>query len=209
MSYIDKSCVAFTEALASRNPVPGGGGAAALVGALGVACGTMVANLTIGKKKYAEHEERLKELVKEGEALQQRLLAMVDEDAEHFIPLSKAYGLPQTTDAEKAQRAQVLEEALKVACQVPVEIVRYCNKAIKVQADLVDRGSRLVISDVGCGVQLLKAALKCGELNVLINMGMIQDQAYVAQVKSDIQALVSEGVRIADEVYRKVEQAIA
>lgn len=209
MSYIDKSCVAFTEALASRNPVPGGGGAAALAGALGVACGTMVANLTIGKKKYAEHEERLKELVKEGEALQQRLLAMVDEDAEHFIPLSKAYGLPQTTDAEKAHRAQVLEDALKVACQVPVEIVRYCNKAIQVQADLVDRGSRLVISDVGCGVQLLKAALKCGELNVLINMGMIQDQAYVAQVKSEIQALVSEGVRIADEVYRKVEQAIA
>jgi formiminotetrahydrofolate cyclodeaminase len=209
MSYIDKSCVAFTEALASRNPVPGGGGAAALVGALGVACGTMVANLTIGKKKYAEHEARLKELVQEGEALQQRLLAMVDEDAEHFIPLSKAYGLPQTTDAEKAHRAQVLEEALKVACQVPIEIVRYCHKAIQVQADLVDRGSRLVISDVGCGVQLLKAALNCGELNVRINMGMIKDQEFVAQVQSEMQVLVSEGGRVADEVYRKVEQAIA
>lgn len=208
MKISEKSCVDFVECLASKEPVPGGGGVSALVGSIGMALGSMVCNLTIGKKKYKEYEEDLKVILNEAGNIEKELLEMIDKDAECFLPLSKAYGLPKDTEEEKKIKEETMEKALKVACEVPLNIVRVCHKAIKLHEDLVDKGSRLVISDVGVGVQCLRAAILSAELNVVININSIKDEEYVEKVRAELDELVKDGVRICDEVYSKVEKAL-
>lgn len=208
MSISEKSCVEFVEVLASKSAVPGGGGAAALVGAIGMALGSMVCNLTIGKKKYAEYEESVKSILEKAGELEKDLLSMIDQDAECFLPLSKAYGLPTNTEEEKQFKTETMEKALKVACEVPINIVKVCYEAIKLHEDLVDKGSRLAISDVGVGVQCLRAAILSGQLNVVININSIKDSEYVEKVRNEVGYLVKDGVRICDEVYSKVEIAL-
>ena len=209
MKLVEKNSIEFVEVLASKAAVPGGGGAAALVGAIGTALGSMVCNLTIGKKKYAEFDEKNKEVLKRATEIQDELLKMVDEDADEFLPLSKAYGLPSTTDEEKKIKEDTLEAALKNACGVPIKIVRTCYEAIKLHEELVDKGSKLAISDVGVGVQCLRAALISGKLNVTININMIKDAEFVKSVKEETDRLVSDGVKIADEVYLRVEEILS
>lgn len=208
MSLAQKTCSEFTEALASKEPVPGGGGASALVGSIGMALGSMVCNLTIGKKKYAEYEADVKEILKKAGVLEKRLLDMIDLDAENFLPLSKAYGMSIVTDEDKRLKQETLEQTLKKACAVPVAIVKYCFEAIKLHEDLVDKCSKLAISDVGVGVQCLRAAIIGAQLNVVINTNSIKDEEYVLKVKSETEPLVDEGVRIADEVYKKVKKML-
>lgn len=208
MKIAEKTCIEFVDVLASKSAVPGGGGAAALVGAIGMALGSMVCNLTIGKKKYAEYEETVKEILNKAGKIEKDLLEMIDKDAECFLPLSKAYGLPKNTEEEIRIKEETMEKALKVACEVPISIVRVCFEAIKLHEDLVDKGSKLAISDVGVGVQCLRAAILSGQLNVVININSIKDEEYVNKVKNEVDELVKEGVRICDEVYTKVELAL-
>lgn len=209
MKIAQKSCEGFVEVLSSKSPVPGGGGAAALVGAIGMALGSMVCNLTIGKKKFAEHEETLKYILKRAGELEKELLAMIDQDAENFLPLSKAYGLPTTTDEEKEIKAKTMEMSLKLASDVPIRIVRVCYEAIKLHEKLVDKSSRLAISDIGVGVQCLRAAILSGKLNVLININDIKDEEFVNKMSIEMNILVSDGVRICDEVYQQVEKILS
>ena len=208
MNISEKTCVEFVDVLASKAAVPGGGGAAALVGAIGMALGSMVCNLTIGKKKYAEYEETIKNILSKASKLEKDLLEMIDEDAKGFYPLSKAYGLPTSTDEEKQIKEETMQKALKVACEVPINIVRACHKAIKLHEELVDKGSRLAISDVGVGVQCLRAAILSAELNVVINVNSIKDKEYVTKVNKEMKELVEDGVKICDEVFRQVEIAL-
>lgn len=208
MRISEKTCEDFVDVLASKSAVPGGGGAAALTGAIGIALGSMVCNLTIGKKKYAEHEESVKSILEKARSLEKDLIGMIDEDAECFLPLSKAYGLPSSTDEEKKIKSETMESALKKACEVPIKIVKACYESIKLHEDLVDKGSRLAISDIGVGVQCLRAAILSGQLNVLININSIKDEKYVNEVRNEINSLVEEGVKICDEVYLKVEKAL-
>jgi formiminotetrahydrofolate cyclodeaminase len=208
LRLVERTCIDFVDALASKAAVPGGGGAAALVGSIGTALASMVCNLTLGKKKYAQYEEDIKRIIERAQQVQNELLSMVDEDADNFLPLSKAYGMPANTDEEKAEKERVMQETLKKACEVPVKIVRTCFEAIKLHEDLVDKGSRLAISDVGVGVQCLRAALISGQINVIININMINDENYVRTVKEETDRLVSEGIKIADEVYTKVENLL-
>lgn len=208
MRISEKTCEDFVDVLASKSAVPGGGGAAALTGAIGIALGSMVCNLTIGKEKYAEHEESVKSILEKARSLEKDLIDMIDEDAECFLPLSKAYGLPSSTDEEKKIKSETMENALKKACEVPIKIVKVCYESIKLHEDLVDKGSRLAISDIGVGVQCLRAAILSGQLNVLININSIKDEKYVNEVRNEINSLVEEGVKICDEVYLKVEKAL-
>ena len=208
MKLIEKNSKEFIDILASKAAVPGGGGAAALVGSIGMALGSMVCNLTIGKKKYAQYEDDLKEILFQAEKIQKDLLDMIDKDAEGFLPLSKAYGLPSNTDEEKKIKEETMENALKLACEVPIKIVRTCYDSIKLHEALVDKGSKLAISDVGVGVQCLRAAILSGELNVIININSIKDEEYVRNVKTEVTNLVTEGVKIADEVYSEVERML-
>ena len=208
MKISEKTCIEFVNVLASKSAVPGGGGAAALVGAIGMALGSMVCNLTMGKKKYAEYEESVKEILVKAREIEKKLLSMIDKDAENFLPLSKAYGLPNSTEEEKKIKEEIMENALKVACEVPIDIVRVCFDAIKLHEDLVDKGSKLAISDVGVGVQCLRAAILSGQLNVVININSIKDMEYVETIRKEVNSVVEEGVKICDEVYAKVEKAL-
>jgi methenyltetrahydrofolate cyclohydrolase len=198
MSMLNQSCSNFLEVLASKAPVPGGGGAAALGGAIGMALSNMVGNLTVGKKKYAEVEDDLKELIAKGDKVIAELKALVDEDAKVFEPLSKAYGLPKDTPEQIAYKEKVLEKCSKDACDGPMKIMRTCYEGIKIHERMGQIGTNLAISDVGCGVVFLKSALISGMLNVVINLNTIKDQEYVRKNRAEMEQLVADGSKIAD-----------
>jgi len=195
MAMLDKSCKEFTEVLASSAPVPGGGGAAAFGGSVGMALCNMVGSLTVGKKKYADVEPEVKELLEKGYKVIAELQTLVDKDAEVFEPLSKAYGIPK----DDPTRAEKLEACAKEACSVPLEIMRKAYEGIKITNRMAQIGSLLVISDAGCGVVFLKAALESGMLNVTINLGIIQDQEYVNKAREEMNNLLTDGRKLADE----------
>ena len=199
MAMAEKSCAYFLDVLASKAPVPGGGGAAAMGGAIGMALSNMVGNLTVGKKKFADVEDEVKELLEKGTAIIEELKALVDKDAEVFEPLSKAYGLPKDTPEQVAHKQKVMEECSIEACSVPLEIIRKSYDGIRIHERMGQIGTKLAISDVGCGVVFLKAALISGQLNVLINLGAIKDEKFVSAANEEMNRLVEEGSKIADD----------
>ncbi len=199
MSMLDKTCSAFIEVLASKAPVPGGGGAAAMGGAIGMALSNMVGNLTVGKKKYADVEGEVKELIARGDEIIVKLKRLVDMDAEVFEPLSKAYGLPKNTPEEAKIKEETMENCCKQACGVPMEIMRAAFEAIKVHARMGQIGTMIAISDVGCGVTFLKSALIAGSLNVIINLNTIKDQKFLSVTRKEMEELLETGSKMADE----------
>ena len=156
MGFSTSTCTEFVEVLASKAPVPGGGGASALVGAVGTALGNMVGSLTVGKKKYADVEDEMWELKAKCDQLQKDFLRLIERDAEVFEPLSKAYGMPKETEEEKAEKARVMEIVLKDACSVPMEIMEKCCEAIELIVEFGAKGSKLAISDAGVGAAFCK-----------------------------------------------------
>ena len=195
------SCQEFTDRLATKAPVPGGGGASALAGAVGAALGTMVGSLTVGKKKYAAVEPEIKAAMESMEALRLRLLALVEEDARVFAPLAEAYKLPNTTDEEKAEKARVMEACLRDACDIPLAIMECCCEAIRLQRVFGEKGSVIAVSDAGVGVAICKAALQGAYLNVKINTRSMKDRDYAASLDEKADALMNENLAAADEIY--------
>lgn len=204
MSILDKSSKEFIEVLASKAPVPGGGGAAALGGAIGMALTNMVGNLTVGKKKYADVEDEVKQLLEQGYKIIADLESLVDKDAEVFEPLSKAYGLPKDTPEQAKHREETLESLGKVACSVPMGIMRGSYDGIKLTARMAEIGSMLVLSDAACGVVFLKAALIAASMNVIININSIKDQEYNKLTKAEMDRLLAEGTKLADDTLKFV-----
>ncbi len=205
---LEKSCLEFIDVLASAEPVPGGGGAAAYAGALGVALGSMVANLTVGKKKYAAVQEDIAVILDKAAGLQKRLADLVQRDAEVFEPLSKAYGLPKETTEQLQLRNQVMEEALLAASLVPLEIMEQAYEGLLLHAELAEKGSRLAVSDVGVGVQMLRAAILGAAMNIFINVKFMEDRRQAEEIREKAEKLITRGAALADEIYRKVEEAI-
>lgn len=205
---LNKSCTEFINALASKEPVPGGGGASALVGSIGVALGSMVGNLTAGKKKYADVEEDIQQLLKQSSELTNKLNGLVKADEDAFKPLAAAYGLPRETEEEKNHKDKVLQEALIEATNVPMQIAECALEGIKLLDEYAQKGNRLVISDAGVGVIFCKAALQGAKLNVLINLKLLKDEAFKARISKRLQAVELEGMALADKVYRYVEELL-
>ena len=203
------SCEKFADETFSSAPVPGGGGVAALVGSIGAALAGMVCNLTTGKKKYAQYEADIQRITGEARALMQELMGQIDRDAENFYPLSKCYGLLATTEEEKAAKEEKMQAALKVAITAPIDIVRLAYKAIALHKELAEKGSKLAVSDVGCGVLCLKAAMQCGWLNVMINLKSIHDKDFVAAVEAELKPMLAEGEAMADAIYADVAGQLA
>jgi len=197
----DKSCKDFIDVLASKSPVPGGGGAAAMGGAIGMALSNMVGNLTVGKKKYADVEEEVKDLVKKGEKIISELEILVNKDAEVFEPLSKAYGLPRSTPEEIEFKSNTMEQCCKTACSVPMEIMRKSYQGIKIHERMGQIGTMIAISDVGCGVAFMKAALVSGSLNVIINLNAIKDETFKEATRKEMNQLLEDGKKIADATF--------
>lgn len=191
----------FTRFLASAESVPGGGGAAALVGALGVALGNMVAALTLGKPKYAEVEAEVAELRRRGEALQERLLEQINADAEGFRPLAEAYKLPK----DEPRRAEILEQATLRACGTPMEIMELGAAAISVIAELASKGSRMAVSDAGCAAVAVRAAVEMAYLNLLINTWSLRGREQAEALNARGQELLMRVERQAKEVWSQVE----
>lgn len=204
MNLTQLSCEDFAGELASKKPVPGGGGAAALSGALGIALNSMVANYSKGKKKFIEFETQHEEILKKGERLREELLAAIQKDAENFEPLSKAYVMPSATEEEKRIKEEVMQECLKKANSAPMETLSLTYEGILLHEKLADISSKTIISDIGVGVQLLKAALNSAYLNVLININSITDEDYVDKNKKSAEKLLKDGNKKADEIYEKV-----
>lgn len=204
----EESLRGFAEKLSSKEPVPGGGGASALVGALGVALNTMAANFSIGKKKLLEYEDEHKKIIEKGEMLRNKLLDLIDEDAKGFEPLSCAYGLPSTTDEEKLEKQRVMQECLKTAVLPPIEIMECIFEGILLHERLVDISSKLIVSDIGVGVSELRAALSGAYINVLVNLNSITDAEYSSKIREKVDNLFTVGIHKSDEVYKKVIRRI-
>ena len=204
MRFEDKKINEFTEVLASKEAVPGGGGASALVGSIGMALGNMVGSLTTGKKKYADVEEDIQALMTEGENLRIELLSMMDKDAEAFAPLAKAYGIPK----DDPSRDEVMEKALDVACQAPMDIMRTVCKALDVIKDFAAKGSALAISDAGVGAVCCKAALQGASLNVFINTKSMKDRTKAEALEAEANAMLDKYCGLADEIYAVVVERI-
>ena len=209
MKYlIEKSCVDFTSVLASKASVPGGGGAAALVGALGTALCSMVGNFTVGKKKYAAVEADVQVMLKKAEVLQERLLELVDADARAFEPLSKAYAIPKDDPAHD----EVLEAATLNACEAPIEMVRRCGEAIDLLEEMLEKGSVMLVSDVGCGALLCEAAMKSAAMNVFINTGSLKNRVQARNIETEIDVLLEryapKATRIAEAVNLRIRKEV-
>ena len=199
-----KTIEGFLEVLSSREPVPGGGGASALAGALGNALGQMVANLTIGKKKYADVEAEIKELLGRMQKLQAAFVTLADRDGQVFAPLAQCYSLPSLTEEEKAYKERVMEERLLDASFVPLEIMEHAVAMLGILEILGDKGSRLAVSDVGVGVQFIRASLLGAVMNVYINTKSMKNREKAEELNARAGQLIEEGTAWADRIYAKV-----
>ena len=204
----DLTVSAFLEALSSKKPTPGGGGAAALGGAQGVALGEMVINLTLGKKKYADVEEEMQLLLIKLENIKKEFIRLADEDARVFAPLAAAYGLPSGTEEEKKHKAEVLETHLLAASLVPKAVMEQALEAIAIMDILAHKGSRLAVSDVGVGVSFLRSALLGAKMNVTINTKFMKQREIAIKLDQEADLLAETGMRRADEIYANVEAAL-
>ncbi|MCQ2508926.1 MAG: cyclodeaminase/cyclohydrolase family protein [Lachnospiraceae bacterium] len=204
MGLSELKCTEFVEVLASKAPVPGGGGASALVGALGAALSNMVGSLTVGKKKYAPVEAEIKDLMEKTTKLQNELLALIEKDAEVFEPLSKAYGLPSGTDEEKAEKAKVMEACLKEGASAPMDIMRKICEVIKMIGVFAEKGSVLAVSDAGVSAAFCAAALKGASLNVYINTKSMKDREYAAQLNAEVDEMLATYVPMAEGIFDSV-----
>lgn len=194
----------WLETLASKAPVPGGGGASALGGSVAAALGQMVSNLTIGKKKYADVEEEVQELLGKLQALQNEFLDLADQDAKVFAPLAAAYSLPASTEEEKQVKARIMEENLLAASLVPLQMMEKALETIEILEFLGEKGSRMAVSDVGVAVQFARTALTGAVMNVYINTKSMKNREKAEKLNAKAKKLIEEGTRQADEIYAKV-----
>ena len=201
MDYTTKSCREFVTVLASNEPAPGGGGASALVAAIGTALGNMVGSLTVGKKKYADVEAEIIALKAKCDALQTELLNQVEADDKGFVPLAKAYGIPK----DDPNRDKILEEATVTACAVPMHIMELCCEAIDYISVFAAKGSRLAVSDAGCGAVCCKAALQAASLNVFINTKSLKNREVAEEMNAKANGMLTKYCALADEIFNTVK----
>ena len=199
----------FLTALASSAPAPGGGGGAAMAGALAAALASMVCNLTIGKEKFAAQECEVKALLQEAEQVRQTLLNLVEDDAAVFNSFMACYKLPKTTDAEKAARTAAIRKAAKQAAEVPLAIARASFKVLQLAHRLVIIGNPGVITDGACSALLARAALRCAEYNVRINLGLTKDEAYNEQVATELNKLLKTAEELEEQALAATDKALA
>ena len=209
MRLTELSSKEFLKELASAAPAPGGGGGAAMAGALAAALSSMVCNLTLGKEKFAAQEAQVKELLQQAEAARERLLELVADDATVFNNFMSCYKLPKATDAEKAERTAAIRAAAKQAAEVPLAIARISYDVLKLAAKLVVCGNPGVITDGACSGLLARAALRCAEYNVRINLGLTKDEVWNAEVQAELNAMLAEAEKLEAELLAVTDKALA
>jgi formiminotetrahydrofolate cyclodeaminase len=204
MNMKEKTLSGFIGELSSSAPTPGGGGASALVGAVGAALCSMAASLTTGKKKFAEYEEDLSRIIKEAKAKSEELLNLIQRDADVFEPLSRAYSIPKGTPG----REETLEAALRLACSAPLEMLRCIGEVVELIEELSHKCSKLVISDVAVAAAACRAAMDGAAMNVYINTALMTDREYAAAADAEAEALIARYRAVCDKIYAEIEAQI-
>jgi formiminotetrahydrofolate cyclodeaminase len=204
----DKSLQGFLDELADKTPTPGGGSGAAVMGAMGAALVSMVCNLTVGKKGYEEVEDDLKDVLKQSEALRDRLTDMIRADVEVFDRLMASYGMPKESDEEKTVRSEEIQASLKEATDVPLNCARACAEAIELCRVAAEKGNLNVISDAGVAVVAADAAMKSAALNVYINVGSIKDKAFAEGRSTELEKVLKSVEGQTSEIYELVKSKL-
>lgn len=194
----------WINALGSREPTPGGGGASAALGAVAAALCEMVGNLTSGKARYREVQPDMDRIVPQAKALEQSFLSRAEADAEAFLPLSRLYALPK--DAEG--REEKLETALKNAALVPLRILEECEKVAGLCAELAEKGSRLAVSDAGVAAAACEAAAMGAALNVYVNTRLMKNKETAESLNAKAGEWEKTVAASCRETYRKVRNGL-
>lgn len=206
--YIDEPMKKYLDEAASGASTPGGGSVAALAGALGAALTSMVCNFTVGKKKYADVEAEVSQILSEADALRGELLDLMVEDTQVYGQVSTAYGMPRGTDEEKAARTEAIQGALKAAMGAPLKAAICCHKIMKLNEPLVDKGNKNLISDVGVAILLAESAMRSAIMNVEINLSFIKDEKLCEETRQKLRPLLAEAVELRSKIYKEVNEAI-
>ncbi|MBQ6495903.1 MAG: cyclodeaminase/cyclohydrolase family protein [Firmicutes bacterium] len=201
MDYTDKTCREFVECVAMKTPIPGGGSVAALVGALGASLSTMVASLTLGKKKFIAVEVEMEKNIEEIYKIQNELLSLVQKDIDNFEPLSKLYKKKASTPEEKKILSEQKQNALYEACLVPMEIIQKCGRAIELAQEFATKGNKVVIADSGSSAVLCKAAMQAASFNIYINTNMMKDKDLAKKINGETTARIVYYGALADAVF--------
>jgi formiminotetrahydrofolate cyclodeaminase len=197
----DKPVTNFLDELASNAPAPGGGSVAALSGALGAALISMVCNLTVGKKGYEKVQDDINDLLAQSEALRKELADLLEADVAAYTGYSVAAKMPRSTDEEKAERAHAMQAALKSATDVPLRIAEAAVKVMDLCMPAAEKGNKWAVSDAGVAVLMAEASLRSAALNVLINLGSLKDQEFVADRRAKLDGLLEGKGPMRDEIY--------
>ena len=209
MELSELTVAGFAQVLASDAPAPGGGSSAALTGALGAALTGMVANLTLGREKYADLAERAEAVRDRAEQLRLRFLQVMEEDTRAYEQVSRVMAMPKQSSEEKARRSQALQEALKGAVLPPVEMMELSLMALRLNRQLMDWGYNTnAVSDLGVAFLNLGAAVRGAWLNVLINLGSIRDEDFVRRYREKGEAVLAKALPLAEEGWRRVEALV-
>ena len=201
MKLTEKPVSNFLDELASNAPAPGGGSVAAVSGALGAALVSMVCNLTLGKKAYADVQDEIAELLSKSEALRQELTNLLEEDVKAYTGYSVAAKMPRGTEEEKAERQVVMQAALKVATDVPLTIAEAAVKVMDLCMPAAEKGNKWAVSDAGVAVLMAEASLRSAALNVLINLCSLKDEEFVANRRAKLDSLLEGKGIMRDEIY--------
>ena len=204
----EKPVTVFLDELASSAPAPGGGSVAALSGALGAALVSMVCNLTLGKKKYANVQGDIEALLSQSEALRKELVELLETDVQVYTEVSKAMKMPRATEEERAARTAAMQKALKAATDVPMRVAEACVKVMDLCRPAAEKGNVNAVSDVGVAVLMAEAGLRSAALNVLINLAWIKDEAFVAENRAKLDALLEGKAAMRDEIYDLVVEKL-
>jgi len=197
----EQPVVQFLDALASSAPAPGGGSVAALSGALGAALVSMVCNLTLGKKKYADVQDDIAALVEQSEALRHRLVGLLEADVEVYTGVSSAYRMPRQTPEEKTARSAAIQEALKEAAKVPMQVAEACVQVLDLCTPAAELGNVNAVSDAGVAALMAEAGLRSAALNVIININAIRDEAFSGAMRDELDMLLEGRPALKDQVY--------
>ena len=202
--YLDFSLEEFAQDLGSKKSMPGGGSVAAYALNLANGLASMVANFTSGKKKYAAYQADIEKILEKCQAFHRESMDMVDRDAEAFLPLAAVYKMPSDTDEEMEAKYAQMQVYLTRAASVPLDLLRLSKKVLDLHEDLLEKGSIMLLSDVGVGVAMLRSAALSARINVMINIKDIDDQAYVTRTSEEVEDLVADIVKRSDHIYDEV-----
>jgi formiminotetrahydrofolate cyclodeaminase len=208
MKLADRTIGGFTELLASSEPAPGGGSAAALSGSLAAALVEMVAALTIGKKKYAEYEDLMKQISADAAKLRAQFTDVMDRDTEAFNGVSAVFAMPKESDEEKAARSSAMQEALKACTLTPFEMMQCALAVLELAQRMLGKSNASAASDLGVAALSAKAAVQGAWLNILINISGIKDEAFTAKYRAEGEAILAKALPLADSVYAAVLESL-